>query len=505
MMESSKSIALEKSNEVESENENHSQLKLSTNFSWWSLFGISFGLTNSWLGISSSLATGISSGGPVLIVYGLVIGFVFNLAVAITLSELVSCFPNSGGQYYWTLNLAPARYRRFLSYSCGCLSYAGALFTNASITSGLATSIMAIYDLCHPSFNLKRWHIFLTYELLNLLVSIFNIWCRFLPLLSSSALYVSMVAFVVTLVTCLACSSGDFQQADFVFKDFTNTTGWKNPGMGFIVGLVNPMWCFVGLDSATHMVDELGISRSRILIPRAILGTVVLGFITAFSYSVSMFFCIRYQEEVVEALLPILEIFHQSTKSKPAAIVLQCLCITTGFLCNVVANTWQARICWSFSRDNGLPGSKFWLVINNKSRLPINAHLVTNFWIGVIGCIFLGSSTAFKAIITACITLLLISYSIPTVCLLVHGRENVKKGPFWCGKLGWICNIMTIVWTLFCLIFLSFPYVIPVTRGSMNYVSVVYATIGLYIVIDWRVRKKTILCGNEDFPASIQS
>lgn len=499
----SKSIAFEDSNEVGIDDKNNYKINLSTNFSWWSLFGISFGLTNSWLGISSSLATGISSGGAVLIVYGLVIGFIFNLAVAITLCELVSCFPDSGGQYYWTLRLAPFRYKRFLSYTCGCVSYAGALFTNASITSGVATSIMAIYDLCHPTFNLKRWHIFVTYEILNLFVSIFNIWDRYLPLCTSSALYVSLVAFALTLVTCLSCSRGAYQLADFVFRDFVNATGWKSPGIGFIVGLVNPLWSYVGIDSATHMVDELGISRSKILIPRAILGTVVLGFVTALMYSVSMFFCIRDPGKVVEAVLPILEIFHQSTRSKPAAIILQCLCITTGFLCNVVANTWQARICWSFSRDKGLPGSKYWQIINKKSRLPINAHLVSNLWIGVIGCIFLGSSTAFNAIITACITLLLISYSIPTACLLANGRNRVKKGPFWLGKIGLICNIMTIVWTLFCLIFLSLPYILPVTKASMNYVSVVYVTIAIYIFIYWVFRKKYIICGDGSFPDAI--
>lgn len=493
-MELSKNIGFENSNEVE---DDEHQTELSTNFTWWSLFGISFGLTNSWLGISSSLATGISSGGPTLIVYGLLIGFIFNLAVAITLSELVSTFPNSGGQYFWTLCLAPNRYKRFLSYSCGCLSYAGALFTNASITSGVATSIMAIYDLCHPTFNLKRWHIFLTYEILNLVVSIFNMWDRCLPFLTSSALYISMFTFTITLVTCLSCSRGAYQLANFVFKEFDNTTGWKIPGIGFIVGLVNPLWSYVGIDSATHMVNELGISRSRILIPRAILGTVVLGFVTAFIYSISMFFCINDPSKVVQAILPILEIFRQSTRSESAAIVLQSLCITTGFLCNIVANTWQARICWSFSRDRGLPGSKYWSIINQRSRLPINAHLISNFYIGIIGCIFLVSSTAFNAIITACITLLLISYSIPTACLLVGGRHQLKKGYFWLGRIGLICNIMTIFWTLFCLVFLSFPYVLPITADSMNYVSAVYGAIALYILMYWTFKRRSIICGDK--------
>lgn len=66
---------------------NSGKPQLEQNFGIGSLFALSFGLTASWLGVSSTFATGISSGGPMLIVYGLIIGFVFNLFVALTLGE----------------------------------------------------------------------------------------------------------------------------------------------------------------------------------------------------------------------------------------------------------------------------------------------------------------------------------------------------------------------------------------------------------------------------------
>ena len=45
---------------------------LKRNYTWFSLLGIGFSLTNSWWGISAALITGINSGGPVQIVYGLI-------------------------------------------------------------------------------------------------------------------------------------------------------------------------------------------------------------------------------------------------------------------------------------------------------------------------------------------------------------------------------------------------------------------------------------------------
>lgn len=45
--------------------------ELCRNFNIWSLLGLGFGLTNSWLGISATLITGIASGGQLLSFMGL--------------------------------------------------------------------------------------------------------------------------------------------------------------------------------------------------------------------------------------------------------------------------------------------------------------------------------------------------------------------------------------------------------------------------------------------------
>ena len=61
--------------------------ELRRNFSIVSLLGIGFGITNSWFGILGSLVAGISSGGPMMIIYGIII-------VAVFLFSLVLLFPN---------------------------------------------------------------------------------------------------------------------------------------------------------------------------------------------------------------------------------------------------------------------------------------------------------------------------------------------------------------------------------------------------------------------------
>ena len=68
--------------------------------------------------------------------------------------------------------------------------------------------------------------------------------------------------------------------------------------------------------------------------------------------------------------------------------------------------------------------------------------------------------------VTACIVLLYISYSVPVICLLIRGRNNIRHGPFWMGGFGFFSNIVLLAWTGFTLIMYSFPPVMPVRAGS---------------------------------------
>ena len=104
--------------------------------------------------------------------------------------------------------------------------------------------------------------------------------------------------------------------------------------------------------------------------------------------------------------------------------------------------------------------------------------------------------------VTACIVLLYISYSIPVILLLKKGRNNIQHGPFWLGRFGHFCNYVVLVWTLFTLVMYSFPYGKPVTRGNMNYVSLVYAITFVIIAVYWVVRGKRTFRSREEREAA---
>ena len=125
--------------------------------------------------------------------------------------------------------------------------------------------------------------------------------------------------------------------------------------------------------------------------------------------------------------------------------------ILTGCGCLIASHTWQARLCWSFARDGGLPGWKHLAKVHPSLMVPINAHIISSMIVAILGCLYLASYTAFNSMVTACVVLLYASYSIPVVCLLLRGRSTIHHGPFWLGKLGMVCNFVLLLWLLFAL------------------------------------------------------
>ena len=120
------------------------------NFTVWSVLGVGFSLTNSWFAISLAMVTGINSGGPALLIYGVILTCLVSICVGTSLSELASAMPNAGGQYFWANKLAPERYANFASYLTGWFAWAGSMFTTAAVALGTGSAVVGCWQLTHP-------------------------------------------------------------------------------------------------------------------------------------------------------------------------------------------------------------------------------------------------------------------------------------------------------------------------------------------------------------------
>ena len=93
----------------------------------------------------------------------------------------------------------------------------------------------------------------------------------------------------------------------------------------------------------------------------------------------------------------------------------------------------------------------------------------------VLGCVYFGSTAAFAAFSSVSVICLGCSNLVPIAISLFEGRNSVADAKFNVGKLGGVCNVVSVAWFSFAIPLFCFPTTAPPTLDSMNYASVVFA------------------------------
>ena len=85
-------------------------------------------------GCSLLFPFGLSTGGPVVMLWGWVVGSVFSTIVGMSMAEICSSYPSAGSVYHWAGMLASPKWAPFSSYLCGWFNFIG----NAASDAGFA-------------------------------------------------------------------------------------------------------------------------------------------------------------------------------------------------------------------------------------------------------------------------------------------------------------------------------------------------------------------------------
>ena len=82
----------------------------------------------------------------------------------------------------------------------------------------------------------------------------------------------SITGCIVVSVTILATSSKT--SAEFVFTDFSNTTGWDD-GTAWMLGLMQSALSLIGFDAVAHLTEEM--PRPTRDAPQAMIASILIG------------------------------------------------------------------------------------------------------------------------------------------------------------------------------------------------------------------------------------
>lgn len=132
----------------------------------------------------------------------------------------------------------------------------------------------------------------------------------------------------------------------------------------------------------------------------------------------------------------------------------------------------SGRMLWTLGRDDATPFSKWIGKVDSKWENPFNATLACGVINTILGCIYIGSSTAFSAFVGSFIVLSSLSYLAFIVPNIFSRRKHVVKGPFTMPDpvfyiVACLASAYMVVWIpIYC-----FPFAVPFNTTTMNYTS----------------------------------
>ncbi|KAI7025816.1 amino acid permease [Hortaea werneckii] len=412
--------------------------------------------------------------------YGFILVFILQCFLGASLAEFVSSYPTEGAMYHWIAAIAPRRVMGFLSFMTGYFTVFGWIFTTASTNLIYAQTLMALVALYHPGMTIQTWQTFVAYEGLNMIIALVVLYGnKLIPSLNRFSLFYLQIGYFTVMVTVAACAP-KHQSSEFVFRTWINTTGWENQVICFITGLVNPLYSLGGLDGVSHITEEMPDPSKNA--PLAIAITLSIAFVTGITYLITLMFSVQDWTALSNSntQLPLAELFRQATSNAGGAFALTFLIFIALGPCVVGSQLSTGRMFWAFSRDGALPFSEFWSKIHPSKRIPFNAQLAVYGIVAALGCLYLGSSTAFNSLLGTAVTVNNSAYMVPILTNLLTGRRNMHKGSFFMsGWKGFAVNTVAVCWLSFAIVFFSFPYYKPVTAQNMNYTCVVVGGIAI--------------------------
>lgn len=363
--------------------------------------------------------------------------------------------------------------------SAGYFCWTSACFL---ITSQL---IFALVEICNKTFVVQPWHYYIGYLGAGLFALAINIpLFRFYPyILKGLVIYINAASLFILIV--LLVRAHPKQNAEFVFVDIVNSTGWNSKGVVFFLGLLPGLTAVNGFDCAAHMAEEM--PRPSQQVPQVMVLSAVISSVSGLIMLIVYMFCITNADNLLTPVggQPIAQLMLDSFDSLSLTIVgVLVFIICFFFACSSLMTTFS-RVWWSFARDGGVPFSGT-MSRKSKDDLPINSILFGFVASALIGLLQFGSVTALNAILGAGILFIFMSYAIPIFCSLANRRKNfIAPHYFNLGKLGTIINCVAIVWIFFVFVWLCFPLYIPVTGSTMNFAIVVFFVVLAISTINW--------------------
>lgn len=458
-------------------------------FSLWSSFAVSFALLGLLPSIASTLSYGLGYAGTPGMTWGWLVAMIGIQAVAMSMAELCSSMPTSGGLYYAAAVLAPPRIGPFAAWCTGWSNWLCQVTSSPSIDYAMASMMLALKSKYDPSYNAPNYQVFLlTCAIMVVQSVISSMPTKWLAQFNSFGTIFNSVALAVAFIVILAADNREsqglprFNKSPQVWGEITNQTEWPN-GIAILMSFIAIIWTMSGYDAPFHLSEEC--SNASVASPRAIVMTSCFGGLFGWVFQLAIAYTVVDIADVMNAEQPFVQFLTQCLSSNLVNFV-TALTLVSAFCMGQASMVTASRVAYAYARDGCFPCSSFLAKVSPLTQTPVRA-----VWLNTtIGCLLLllifAGGVAIDAIFSVGAIAAYVAFIIPIFMKVVFVRDNFKAGPWHLGKWSRPMGFLSISFVTLMVPILCFP----VYRGAdntpdeMNWTVVVYFG-PMFLAITW--------------------
>lgn len=399
------------------------------------------------------------------------------MCITLSVSELVSAYPTSGGLYFTCKYLAPEAWVPEISWLCGWFNILGQtagiasteygcaqlLLAAVAMNSGVASFPAAAGDPLVFNYIPTNQHTVGVMAAVTIFHGALNSMSTgWLEKLTRGYVLFHLAVLVSCCITLLVMCK-DKHSSSYVWTDVVVDSGWSPPGFSFIFGFLSASWTMTDYDATAHIAEEIKNPERKA--PWAI--TIALGFtyVGGWLFTIVLSYCAGDVLSILGSTQPAAQIFY-NVMGPAGGITFTVFAFIVLNFTGMTGMQAGARTIWALARDEMLPFSKTWYKINSVSQTPLNSVWLLAILCVLINLIGLGSYTAIAAIFNITAIALDWSYCIPIICKLISNK--FEPGPYSLGRAGWWINLYAVMWTLFASVIFILPTLRPVTAANVS-------------------------------------
>lgn len=178
--------------------------------------------------ICLTIPLGLTMGGPTEMLWSWLFSSVFNIMTAAVLAEMCSVYPAVGSIYYWSSAFSPSQnWAPVFSYITGCFYLLGCIAQDASLSSGMAQSLAALFSLASNG----TVQIPVTTSVVITIVMLLMWTMKNLMSLQNQGIFENIltllqIASIILISGVIILFSHQLSDKSFVFNQYVNETGF---------------------------------------------------------------------------------------------------------------------------------------------------------------------------------------------------------------------------------------------------------------------------------------